>query len=655
MGADPRVGTELAGHQILSVIGRGGMAVVYLAEHLRLGRKVALKVLDAEVAEDEAFRERFIRESRIAAGLDHPNVVTVYDAGEADGVLYLSMRYVEGTDLERLLRAETKLEPPRAVSIVAQCAAALDAAHAEGLVHRDVKPADILLESGPDGGDRVFLSDFGISKQLAASTRLTRTGSLMGTVDYVAPEQIRGEEVDGRADVYSLGCVLYRCLTGETPFPRNSEITTVYAHLNDPAPRPSEHRDGLPSAFDGVIERALAKSPDERFSTCGPLADELAEAAEVPAEASPVGPEPSRIDELTSGTFRRKTAGIAAVVAVAVIAFAGGMLARSSGRPEPGASTSPQGEVAVVGGTGPFVIAAAGEIACPGPPFSDANPDACQYDDTADLIHPGELAAVLALGDNQYDYGSYEDYLAYYDAEWGRAKSITKPVPGNHEYAAPLPAKPDGYFRYFGDSVRGPDGQGYYSFDLGTCPDRPCWHLIALNSQLCVGPGGCGPAAKGSEPSAGNLMYRWLKHDLSAHPNKEYPCTLAYWHHPLFSFSTGSGATPEVRPLWDLLYAARADVVLNGHSHNYQRWKTQDPAQNADPERGLREFVVGTGGSTKSLLELGTWPANLVAAQDSAFGVLKITLGRSSYAWTWVSAAGQPAFSDASARPARCR
>jgi serine/threonine protein kinase len=400
-----RVGTELAGHRVVAVIGRGGMAVVYVAEHLRLGRKVALKVLDPEVAEDEAFRERFIRESRIAAGLDHPNLVTVYDAGEADGVLYLSMRYVEGTDLERLLRVESNLDPARAVSIVSQCAAALDAAHGEGLVHRDVKPADILLESGPDGGDRVFLSDFGISKQLAASTRLTRTGSLMGTVDYVAPEQIRGEEVDGRADVYSLGCVLYRCLTGETPFPRNSEITTIYAHLNDPAPRPSEHREDLPPGFDEVIERALAKSTDERFSTCGALAEAMARAAApdeaISAEGDPTGVEPA--PDRPWSPFRRRTAGIAAVVAVAIIAFAGGMLARSSGRPEPGASTSPEGETPVVGGSGPFVIAAAGEIACPLPPFSDASPDACQYDDTADLIHPGELAAVLALGDNQYD------------------------------------------------------------------------------------------------------------------------------------------------------------------------------------------------------------------------------------------------------------
>jgi tRNA A-37 threonylcarbamoyl transferase component Bud32 len=654
MVADPRVGSELAGHRILAVIGRGGMAVVYLAEHLRLGRRVAMKVLDPEMAEDEAFRERFIRESRIAARLDHPNVVTVYDAGEADAVLFLSMRYVEGTDLERLLRSETKLDPERAVSIVSQCAAALDAAHRGGLVHRDVKPADILLESASDAGDRVFLSDFGISKQLSPSTRLTRTGSLMGTVDYVAPEQIRGEHVDGRADVYSLGCVLYRCLTGEVPFPRNSEITTIYAHLNDPAPGPSEHREGLPAGFDGVIKRALAKSSDERFPTCGSLADALTEALEAPDKAVPVVAADLTAVEHPLNRLRLRTATIAAVLAVASIAFVGGLLARAWRGSEPATSPSPQGEAPVVGRTGPFVIAAAGEIACPSPPFSDTNPDACQYDDTADLIHPSELAAVLALGDNQYDTGDYEDYLTYYDAEWGRAKSITKPVPGNHDYVAPPPATPVGYFRYFGESVAGPQGQGYYSFDLGACPDRPCWHFIALNSQLCVGSGGCGPARRGTEPSAGNQMYRWLRHDLATHPNKEYPCTLAYWHHPLFSFSTGSGATPEVRPLWELLYASHADVVLNGHSHNYQRWKPQDPAQRAEHDRGIRQFVVGTGGSTKSFLQPGTWPANLVAAQDSAFGILKISLRRSSYGWTWVSANGQPDFSDASTNPARC-
>ena len=287
MQADPRVGTELAGHRIEAVIGRGAMAVVYLARHLRLGRQVALKVLDPALAEDEAFRERFIRDCRAAAALDHPNVVTVYDAGEADGVLYLSMRYVEGTDLERLLEVEGYLSPEVALSIVVQCAAALDAAHAEGLVHRGVVPAAILLERGWMDDGRAFLTDFGIAKHVAASTRMTRTGSFAGTVDYVAPEEIRGDDdVDGRADVYSLGCVLYRCLTGEVPFPRDSELVTIYAHLEDPPPRPSDARSDLPPAMDGVIARALAKSREQRYATCMDLARAAADAIGATSPAS---------------------------------------------------------------------------------------------------------------------------------------------------------------------------------------------------------------------------------------------------------------------------------------------------------------------------------------------------------------------------------
>ena len=271
---DPRVGTELAGHRVVGVIGRGGMSVVYLAEHIGLRRKVALKVLGPELADDDAFRERFIRESQITARLDHPNIVTVYDAGEADGVLYISMRYVEGTDLERLLRAETRLEPSRAVSLISQAAAALDAAHAAGLVHRDVKPGNILLASDArSSSDRAFLSDFGVTKRLETGAGITRTGQFVGTVDYVSPEQIRGEDVDGRADVYSLGCVLYRCLTGEVPFPRDTEVATIYAHLQDPPPVPSERLPGLGHGFDAPIARALAKLPAERFDTCRDLAD----------------------------------------------------------------------------------------------------------------------------------------------------------------------------------------------------------------------------------------------------------------------------------------------------------------------------------------------------------------------------------------------
>ncbi len=319
MGVDPRVGTELAGHRILSVIGRGGMAVVYLAEHLRLGRKVALKVLDPEMGEDEDFRERFIRESRIAAGLDHPNVVTVYDAGEADGVLYLSMRYVEGTDLERLLRGVTKLEPPRAVSIISQCAAALDAAHAEGLVHRDVKPANILLSSeGRTPSDRVYLSDFGVTKRLHSGAGLTRTGQFVGTVDYVAPEQIRGKDVDGRADVYSLGCVLFRCLTGGVPFPRETEVGTIYAHLEDDPPSVSELLPALADVGD-VVARAMAKSKDDRFATCREFAVAAGRATGAPAPALPPARAPEGARPGTRSRARQARRRRVAVVSGAVV------------------------------------------------------------------------------------------------------------------------------------------------------------------------------------------------------------------------------------------------------------------------------------------------------------------------------------------------
>lgn len=353
MKADPRVGTELAGHRILAVIGRGGMAVVYLAEHLRLGRKVALKVLGPELAEDEAFRARFTRESRIAAGLDHPNIVTVYDAGEADGILYISMRYVEGTDLERLLRAETNLDPARAVSIASQCAAALDAAHAEGLVHRDVKPANILLTAERHTStDRVYLSDFGVTKRLHSGAGLTRTGQFVGTVDYVAPEQIQGEVVDGRADVYSLGCVLYRCLTGEVPFPREAEVGTIYAHLEDLAPPPSERRPELPSRLDDVLARALAKSPDERFGTGRELAEAAAEAIGPPAPfEEPTIQLPAEVPagaRLPSHRTRRPAwfalAGVAGVVAVLAVTAALVVLPLFGSEPAREGSESPTPE-----------------------------------------------------------------------------------------------------------------------------------------------------------------------------------------------------------------------------------------------------------------------------------------------------------------------
>jgi serine/threonine-protein kinase len=316
MSSDPRIGTIVAGHRVLSVIGRGGMSVVYLAEHLELERRVALKILGPELAEDEAFRERFIRESRVAAELDHPNIVTVYDAGEVDGLLYLSMRYLEGSDLERLLRSATALDPNTAADLIGQCAAGLDAAHARGLVHRDVKPGNVLL--GPDAGAyRAYLSDFGVTKRIHTGASLTRSGQFVGTVDYVAPEQIRSDDVDARADVYSLACVAFRCLTGDVPFPRDTEVGTIYAQLQDAPPTPSERRPGLPTGFDAPILRALAKDREARFESCGAFADAI---LDVVSTSAPLVTRAPRGDTTARG--RRRGALVAAVVATVLAVVA---------------------------------------------------------------------------------------------------------------------------------------------------------------------------------------------------------------------------------------------------------------------------------------------------------------------------------------------
>ena len=251
------VGTTIAEYLVEELVGSGGMGEVYLARDERLGRRVALKVLLKRLADDAGFRERLLRESRLAASLDHPNVVPVYEAGEAEGRLFIAMRYVDGTDLKALLRREGALEPARAVAIAAQVADALDAAHALGLVHRDVKPSNVLLDQ-QGGREHVYLADFGLTQ--SASDREPADGSLMGSVDYVAPEQIRGEEVDGRADVYALGCLLFEALTGSVPFAGVSEVAIVYAHLDEEPPSASERRPGLPAAVDDVLARAMRRS-----------------------------------------------------------------------------------------------------------------------------------------------------------------------------------------------------------------------------------------------------------------------------------------------------------------------------------------------------------------------------------------------------------
>ena len=265
MPLDRRIGTELGGYRIVEMLGRGGTSVVYRAEHVRLGRAAALKLLSPGIGESD-FSDRFLRESQLAAALDHPSIVPVYDAGEADGVLYIAMAWVDGTDLKTLLAEEGRLPLRRALRIVGQVGAALDAAHARGLVHRDVKPANILVADG----DRAYLSDFGAVKELA-SGGTTRTGSFVGTLEYSAPEQIEGGQVDARTDVYALACVLFECLSGKAPFHRPSEVAVLNAHLHAEPPKLSDAVPELPEALDRVVAKALSKSPLDRYASCGEL------------------------------------------------------------------------------------------------------------------------------------------------------------------------------------------------------------------------------------------------------------------------------------------------------------------------------------------------------------------------------------------------
>ena len=272
--AGPAPGAEFAGHFIEAVIGEGGMGVVYRARNLALDRMRALKVVSPRLSADARFRERFRRESRLAASIEHPNVIPVHQAGEEGGHLYLAMRLVEGGDLRHMVIVEGPLEPTEAAGVIEAVAAGLDAAHAAGLIHRDVKPANVLVGSGADAG-RVYLTDFGISRTASGGETVTDSGELVGTADYVAPEQIAGDDVDHRADIYALGAVLHFALTGQAPFPRDNELATLFAHSNAPRPRPSQARPGLPEAIDPVVEKAMAIDPEERFQSAGALARAL--------------------------------------------------------------------------------------------------------------------------------------------------------------------------------------------------------------------------------------------------------------------------------------------------------------------------------------------------------------------------------------------
>jgi predicted Ser/Thr protein kinase len=340
-------GTQFAGYAIEGVAGRGGMGIVYRARQLRPARLVALKVISPQLAGDKEFRERFAYESQIAASIEHSNVIPVYEVGEEAGLLYIAMRYVDGTDLGAVIAAEGRLAPDRAVAILAELAAALDAAHARGLVHRDVKPANVLIaREGPR--EHVYLTDFGLAKLSAADGR-TRAGAFVGTLDYAAPEQLEGKRVDARTDVYAAGCLLYHMLTGSVPFPHDHEAAIMMAHLSA-TPRPMrELVPGTPGELDEVVDRAMAKDPAGRYPSAGDLSRAAAEAAHgrqatvversvATGQAAPAGADAATVIEAPersapSGRGRRRGlivgGGVAALIAVVGIVVA--IAASSSG------------------------------------------------------------------------------------------------------------------------------------------------------------------------------------------------------------------------------------------------------------------------------------------------------------------------------------
>jgi serine/threonine protein kinase len=334
----PRIGTEFAGYRIEGLLGRGGMGVVYRAEHPRLGASVALKVMAPELAMDEGFRERFVREARVAARIKHPNIIPIYDAGEWQGDLYMAMRYIEGSDLRSLLRKDGVLQPQETYVIGLQIASALDAAHRNGLVHRDVKPGNILLEPGPDPDSPpiAYLADLGLTKQVDSHNGATRNDELFGTIDYMAPEQISASAVDGRADVYSLACVLFECLTGSVPYVRETKAAVLWAHLHDEVPRATAANPRLPNAVDVALSRGMAKRPADRFATGRELLAALKapQGAATPTARDETETRATRVSPPVERAFVSRTSGrgsarraLALAAAVGALVGAGGAAA----------------------------------------------------------------------------------------------------------------------------------------------------------------------------------------------------------------------------------------------------------------------------------------------------------------------------------------
>lgn len=313
------------------------MGVVYLANDSKLGRSVALKVLAPELSQDEGFRNRFVRESQMAAATDHPNIIPVYDTGESEGVLFLAMRYVEGTDLRAVIEEQGQLDIGRAVAIVAQIGSALDAAHARNLIHRDVKPANVLLTTlgtSDEPLDHVYLTDFGLTRRSDSRSRLTETGGFMGTIDYMSPEQIEGKELDGRTDLYALACLFYECLTGVVPYERDSDVAVMYAHMMDERPLVSASRPEIPTDLDDVVARSMSRDAADRFDTAAAMMGATRAALGMSGSKVQPGPRPAaRAGRQTPtgssrGTQWRRRAGALATVGLIAVGGAAFLLTR---------------------------------------------------------------------------------------------------------------------------------------------------------------------------------------------------------------------------------------------------------------------------------------------------------------------------------------
>ena len=354
-------GGVFGGYLIERKLGAGGMGTVYAARHPRLPRRVALKVLGEHLGSSPEFRTRFAREAELAARVDHPNVVSVYDRGVEGDRLWIAMQYVDGVDVHELIgRGRSVLTPGRATFILAEAAKGLDSAHRRGLLHRDVKPANILVAEDRDEGDQVLVTDFGIARALDQTSALTNASSIAATVPFASPEQLTGRELDHRSDVYSLGCTLYAMLTGSLPYPRDSPVAVMHAHLADPPPRVTLENPELPVALDDVIARAMAKEPEHRYRSCR----ELASAAQAALTGSVPEHRPAAISSISSknqsaadtsslgaatGTVQRPMIKRALIIGVAVLAILIGLagaawLLVSGSQPQHGRVAATPGE-----------------------------------------------------------------------------------------------------------------------------------------------------------------------------------------------------------------------------------------------------------------------------------------------------------------------